>query len=76
MAWQETDVLEQKELFIKAWLSGRYTKSAVCERFGISRPTGDKWIARHFEEGLLGLRERSRRPKTHPNATPPDICET
>ena len=75
MAWQETDIPEQKELFIKAWLSGRYTKSAVCERFGISRPTGDKWIARHFEEGLLGLRERSRRPKTHPNATPPDICE-
>ena len=22
----------------------------------------------------MGLRERSRRPKTHPNATPPGIC--
>ena len=75
MAWQETDVLEQKELFIKAWLSGRYTKTSLCGRFGISRPTGDKWIARHFEEGLLGLCERSRRPKTHPNATPPELCE-
>ena len=42
MACQETNVQEQKELFIKAWLSGRYTKTAVCERFGISRPTGDK----------------------------------
>ena len=36
---------------------------------------GRKWIARHFEEGLVGLCERSRRPKTHPNATPPEICE-
>ena len=42
MAWQETNVLKQKELFIKAWLSGRYTKTSLCGRFGISRPTGDK----------------------------------
>ena len=34
MAWQETNVQDQKELFIKAWLSGRYTKTALCGRFG------------------------------------------
>jgi transposase InsO family protein len=67
--------MEQREEFLRLWLSGRYTKSALCQRFGISRPTGDKWIQRHAELGLAGLAERSRAPRTHPNATPPAICE-
>jgi transposase InsO family protein len=36
--------------------------SALCERFGISRKTGYKWLSRFREEGDAGLADRSRRP--------------
>lgn len=32
----------------------------LCERYGVSRKTGYKWIARYEDEGLDGLRDRSR----------------
>jgi transposase InsO family protein len=38
----------------------------LCREFGISRKTGYKWIARAREDGLRGLRERSRRPQRSP----------
>lgn len=75
MPWLETNVMEQRTLFIKAWLTQRYTKTALCRQFHISRPTADKWIARHFELGLSGLKNRSRKPLNSPNATPPWIVE-
>ncbi len=75
MPWKETSVMEQREKFIIAWQSGRYSKTDLCQRFNISRPTGDKWIKRHFEYGLSGLADRSKAPKRHPNATPIAICE-
>ncbi len=40
---------------------------SVCEDFGISRPTLDKWLKRYEMEGMEGLRERSRAPHHHPN---------
>lgn len=45
----------------------------LCERFGISRKTGYKWLARSHEQGLDGLRERSRAPKHHPNQIAQDL---
>lgn len=75
MPWKETNVMEQRVLFIKAWLSQRYKKSDLCTQFGISRPTADKWIKRHEQVGFSGLSELSRRPHHSPNATPQWICE-
>ncbi len=43
--------------------------SALCAQFGISRPTGYKWLARFQEEGAAGLAEQSRRPMTSPSRT-------
>jgi putative transposase len=34
----------------------------LCERFGVSRPTGYKWLARHRAGGALGLEDQSRAP--------------
>lgn len=75
MPWKETNAMEQRMLFIKAWLSQRYSKTQLCEQFGISRPTGDKWIKRHNQVGFDGLSELSRRPHHSPRATPPWICD-
>lgn len=75
MPWRETCTVDQRAEFIRAWLSGRHTKTALCERFGISRPTGDKWLRRHAELGMSGLADRSRAPLHHPNATPAEVVE-
>lgn len=39
----------------------------TCRRCGISRPTLRKWVGRYQSDGLEGLHELSRRPKTAPN---------
>ncbi|WP_143531376.1 helix-turn-helix domain-containing protein, partial [Rodentibacter trehalosifermentans] len=75
MPWKETNIMEQRVLFIKAWLSQDYTKTSLCQQFGISRPTADKWIKRHEQMGFNGLKELSRKPHHRPNATPQWICD-
>lgn len=66
MPWKETCVEDQRIRFIRDWLSGMYTKSALCRAYEMSRPTGDKWIGRCEAYGPWGLLDRSRRPHTHP----------
>lgn len=75
MPWEETCAVDQREQFIALWLTGGFTKSDLCSRFGISRPTGDKWLKRHAEYGVAGLADRSRAPLSHPNATTVAVCE-
>ena len=38
----------------------------LCREFGVSRPTGPKWVKRFKQEGFAGLEERSRRPTSSP----------
>jgi transposase InsO family protein len=45
----------------------------TCRYYGISRPLFYKWKRRYEDEGLDGLRDRSRRPKTSPKATPTEV---
>jgi putative transposase len=73
MPWKETCAMDQRVQFIAEWLSGDYTKSELCEAYGVSRPTGDKWIRRYLEGGCEGLLERSRAPHKHPNAIPEEV---
>lgn len=75
MPWIETDAMQQRVLFLNAWLSQRYTKTELCQQFNISRPTADKWIKRHEQLGFEGLTELSRKPHHSPNATPQWICD-
>ena len=43
--------------------------SKTCRYYGISRNLYYKWYRRYEEEGVAGLRDRSRRPLTRPSAT-------
>jgi transposase InsO family protein len=52
-------------------VSGSVAKT--CRYYGISRPLFYKWRRRYEKEGLSGLRDRSRRPKTSPRATPTEV---
>lgn len=51
----------------------------VALRFGVSRQTVHAWRNRYQDQGVEGLRERSRRPRTSPSRLPADvealICE-
>ena len=55
MPWIETDAMQQRVLFLNAWLSQCYTKTELCQQFNISRPTADKWIKRHKQLGFEDL---------------------
>lgn len=75
MPWRETNVMEQRKGFIEKVLSGRWTMTELCERYGVSRVTGHKWWRRFTEFGYPGLEEVSRAPKTCPHRTRPEIEE-
>jgi putative transposase len=75
MPWIETNAMDQRIQFIGDWLSGQYTKTELCACYRISRPTGDQLIERYRSLGLLGLQERSKAAKHHPNAVPDVLCE-
>ena len=75
MPWKGVTVIEQRENFIRDYRLGYYSVSELCERFGISRKTAYKWIRRWEQEGLEGLVDRSRRPRSCPWQTEGRIVE-
>jgi putative transposase len=75
MPWEETSAMRKRIEFVVALDSGMYTMSELCERFGVSRKTGYKWVERMEEEGLAGMADRSRRPYTSPGRTAREVEE-
>ena len=66
MPFGETHVVDERRRFvIEAHRSGK-SFSEICRRYGISRPTGYKWMQRWEDEGLPGLQDRSSRPTSSP----------
>ena len=63
----QTNVSEQRAHFVRDFTSGQWTMTELCERFGVSRPTGYKWLARG-ERGA-DFRDRSRAPHECPHRT-------
>ena len=68
MAWGERTVEQMREEFVRRVLAQERSKAALCREYGISRPTGDKWIER-FQEGE-SMADRSRAPLTNPGKIP------
>ncbi len=69
----ETHPKKQRQHFYRDYASGQWSMSEVCDRYQISRPTGDKWIDRIEAEGLQAVDDRSRAPNRHPNRTPEPV---
>jgi transposase InsO family protein len=63
----ETSPVEQRERFIRDHRLELYAMVELCARYGISRKTGYKWLARFDEGGRLGLQDRSRAPRHCPH---------
>jgi transposase InsO family protein len=67
MPWQETSPVEERERFIADHRLDLYTMRELCERYGISRKSGYKWLERYQEGGRAALRDRSRAPHHCPH---------
>lgn len=68
MPWEERTVNQMRKEFVERVLAQEKSKSSLCREYGISRPTGDKWIARY----LAGesLEDQRRTPHRTPRKTP------
>ena len=68
MGWMETRAVDERMRFVIAVGEHEEAFAAVCRRFGVSRRTGYKWLARYEDTGVEGLVDRSRAPHSHPQA--------
>jgi len=67
MPWKEQTMEQQRKEFVHRVERGEISKSALCREFGISRPTGDKWIGR-YQRGET-MENQSKAPFHSPNRT-------
>ena len=66
MAWKVNGLMSQRQAFVELAQCPERNMAALCREYGITRPTGYKWL----ERGLTGaLREQSRRPHSSPQQT-------
>jgi len=67
MPWKGETMEQRRETFVRRAISGEKSKSALCREYGISRPTGDKWIKRCLKGESMS--DQSRAPFRTPNKT-------
>lgn len=60
--WNKVSPMKMREEFVLLALEPRACMAKLCREYGISRQNGYKWVRRYHEEGIDGLRDRSRRP--------------
>src|SRR6059058_1604653 len=74
MAWTETDPMKERLHFVTDWDRRLNTVTELCARYGVSRKTGYKWLARYADVGVAGLAERSRAPHRCPHRIAPAVA--
>jgi len=75
MPWKEVTTMSLRLEFVRLALHEDANMSELCQRFGISRKTGYKWLGKYQRHGKEGLMDQSRRPHISPNRTPVEIEE-
>jgi len=73
MPWQEQSTMALKQEFVILAAQEGANLTALCARFGISRPTGYTWLRRYQAQGVAGLAEQSRAPASSPGQTDPVV---
>ena len=76
MPWTERTRMDERLIFIAAWLRGDEPFSVICLRQGISRKTGYKWLNRYEAGGITGLIDRSSAPHAIPLSMDPAIARS
>jgi len=72
MPWKESTPMSERSEFVSFASREEANVSALCQRYGISRKTGYKWLHRLREHGWEDLADRSRRPHRSPARTAPE----
>jgi transposase InsO family protein len=67
--------MQERMQFVVEALGGAFTMTELCERYGVSRKTGYKWVERFKQDGWLGLADLSRRPQRSPTKTAESVAE-
>lgn len=75
MPWLETNPMDERMRFIVAYDEGLYSMVELCERFGISRQTGYKWLRRYEAGGVQGLEDRSHVPRSCPHRISDEVAK-
>src|SRR5271170_563150 len=70
MPWKESRIVDQRLQFLSSYQKEEMSVSDLCREFGVSRPTGYRWINRYKEVGPEGLLDLSSRPHSCSHATP------
>jgi transposase InsO family protein len=71
--WKELPVSELRTAFAHAVRTAGLSVAAACRRFGISRKTGYKWLARFDRDPARPLADLPRRPRASPGRTPDEV---
>jgi len=66
--------MDSRVCFIASCLRAEEPISVLCERAGISRKTGYKWLARYQSLGAAGLEQQSRARHTRPHTIDADTA--
>jgi len=72
MPWSETTKMQERMRFVLDAEGELFTMTELCERYGISRMTGHKWLRRFRQDGVGALEDRSRAPLYCPHQTDPE----
>ena len=75
MPWRESSFMSERLAFIRACLDRSERIVEICDRFGISEKTGQKWLRRFREEGSIGLADRSRARLVQPYRITSEVAE-
>jgi transposase InsO family protein len=66
MPWGVVSLMSLRQEFVRLSERKAVSFTELCQRYGISRKTGYKWLGRYRKDGREGLADQSRRPKKSP----------
>jgi transposase InsO family protein len=67
--------MQQRTEFLDAHREALFSMTELCARFGISRKTGYKWLARFAQGGRRAMGDQSRAPHHCPHRIPADLAQ-
>jgi putative transposase len=73
--WREISFMSERLEFVKACLDRNERIVVICDRFGISEKTGQKWLKRFRVEGPSGLAGRSHARLTQSHRMSAEVAE-
>jgi transposase InsO family protein len=68
MPWKSS-IMSQRQEFVMLAIAENVNLRQLCRRFSVSPTTGYKWLKRYQADGVMGLKDQSRRPHHSPGHT-------